>query len=75
MPPPAVLPMFKEFAPISSMTWMMNFLKEDISTEDGWWLMRSAADHSRDGYSSQDMQVWNKAVSYTHLTLPTILLV
>lgn len=61
MPPPAVLPMFKEFAPISSMTWMMNFLREDISTEDGWWLMRSAAEHARDGYSSQDMQVWNKA--------------
>jgi len=61
MPPPAVLPMFKEFAPISSMTWMMNFLKEDVSTEDGWWLMRSAAEHARNGYSSQDMQVWNKA--------------
>ncbi|MBL4671865.1 MAG: thioesterase family protein [Arenicella sp.] len=61
MPPPAVLPMFKEFAPISSMTWMMNFLREDISTEDGWWLMRSAAEHARNGYSSQDMQVWNKA--------------
>ena len=61
MPPPAVLPMFKESAPISSMTWMMNFLKEDISTEDGWWLMRSAAEHVRNGYSSQDMQVWNKA--------------
>ncbi|MFT6408390.1 MAG: acyl-CoA thioesterase [Arenicella sp.] len=60
MPPPAVLPMFKEFAPISSMTWMMNFLKQDISTEDGWWLMRSAAEHARHGYSSQDMQVWNK---------------
>jgi acyl-CoA thioesterase len=61
MPPPAVLTMFKEFAPISSMTWMMNFLREDISTQDGWWLMRSAAEHARDGYSSQDMQVWNKA--------------
>lgn len=59
MPPPAVLPMFKEFAPISSMTWMLNFLSEDLSTEDGWWLMRSAAEHARDGYSSQDMQVWN----------------
>lgn len=59
MPPPAVLPMFKEFAPISSMTWMMNFLSDDISTEDGWWLMRSCAEHARDGYSSQDMQVWN----------------
>jgi len=61
MPPPAVLPMFTEFAPISSMTWMMNFLKQDINTEDGWWLIRSAAEHARDGYSSQDMQVWNKA--------------
>jgi acyl-CoA thioesterase len=61
MPPPAVLPMFKEFAPISSMTWMMNFIREDISTEDGWWLMRSAAEHARNGYSSQDMQVWSKA--------------
>ena len=28
MPPPAVLPMFKEFAPISSMTWMLNFLDD-----------------------------------------------
>ncbi|MFT5571228.1 MAG: acyl-CoA thioesterase [Cryomorphaceae bacterium] len=59
MPPPAVFPMFKEFAPVSSMNWMMNYLSEDISTEDGWWLMRSAAEHARDGYSSQDMQVWN----------------
>ncbi|RBP50928.1 thioesterase family protein [Arenicella xantha] len=59
MPPPAVLPMFEDFAPISSMNWTLNFLSEDISTEDGWWLMRSAAEHARDGYSSQDMQVWN----------------
>jgi len=59
MPPPAVLPMFKEFAPISSMTWMMNFLTEDFSTEHGWWLLRSCAEHAENGYSSQDMQVWN----------------
>lgn len=59
MPPPAVLPMFKEFAPISSMTWMLNFLNEKPTTRDGWWLMRSAAEHAKDGYSSQDMQVWN----------------
>jgi len=59
MPPPAVLPMFEEFAPISSMTWMMNFLSPDTASTDGWWLMRSAAEHARDGYSSQDMQVWN----------------
>lgn len=59
MPPPAVLPMFDEFAPISSMNWTLNFLSENLKTQDGWWLMRSAAEHARDGYSSQDMQVWN----------------
>lgn len=59
MPPPAVLPMFKQPAPVSSMTWMMNFLQNNPQTEGGWWLMRSAAEHARDGYSSQDMQVWN----------------
>lgn len=59
MPPPAVLPMFTEFAPISSMTWMLNILSEDISTDDGWWLMKSAAEHASNGYSSQDMHIWN----------------
>ena len=59
MPPPAVLPMFKEFAPISSMTWMINIIAEDISTTDGWWLMRSNAEHAQNGYSSQDMAIWN----------------
>jgi len=41
------------------MTWMMNFLSEDIQTKDGWWLLRTAAEHARDGYSSQNMQIWN----------------
>ena len=59
MPPPAVLPMFKEFAHISSMTWMLNFVNDDLTTEDGWWLLRSAAETASQGYSSQDMQVWN----------------
>ena len=61
MPPPAVLPMFEEFAPISTMTWMLNFLVETPQTKDGWWLMNSAADHAHNGYSSQDMNVWNSS--------------
>ena len=59
MPPPAVLPMLKEFAPISSMTWMINILEQQPSTDDGWWLLRSAGENAKHGYSSQDMQVWN----------------
>ncbi len=59
MPPPAVLPMFKEFAPISSMNWSVNFLQTEFSTKDGWWLMRTCGEDAKQGYSSQDMQVWN----------------
>ncbi len=59
MPPPAMLPMFREFAPISSITWMVNFLVDAPTTTDGWWLLQSRAEHARDGYSSQDMLIWN----------------
>lgn len=59
MPPPAVLPMFEEFAPISSINWSVNFLQDQATTQDGWWLMRTRAEQVKDGYSSQDMQVWN----------------
>ena len=38
---------------------MFNFTSTKLDTDDGWWLMRTAAEHAREGYSSQDMQVWN----------------
>lgn len=60
MPPPAILPMFTEFLPISSMTWMVNLLSEAPATRDGWWLMQSRAEQAGQGYSSQDMLVWNR---------------
>ncbi len=61
MLPPAMLAMFTEFAPISSITWMINFLQDEPRTEDGWWLLQSRAEHARAGYSSQDMTIWNRA--------------
>ncbi len=60
MPPPAVLPMASEFSPISSITWMFNVLSESPETRDGWWLLESRAEHAAQGYSSQDMLVWNR---------------
>ncbi|WP_425409948.1 acyl-CoA thioesterase [Hyphococcus sp.] len=59
MPPPAVFPMFKEFAPISSMTWMVNVLNASPKSKDGWWLLHSRGENASEGYSSQDMLVWN----------------
>ncbi|MGE0180998.1 MAG: acyl-CoA thioesterase [Parvularculaceae bacterium] len=60
MPPPAVFPMFPHVAPISSMTWALNFLTDHPSTDDGWWLLESRAENAAEGYSSQDMFVWNR---------------
>lgn len=59
VPPPAMVPMFREFAPISSMTWIVNFLAGAPRSRDGWWLLRFRAEHAGEGYSSQDMMAWN----------------
>ncbi|MBT8494183.1 MAG: thioesterase family protein [Deltaproteobacteria bacterium] len=60
MPPPAILPMFEEPAPISSMTWLLNIIEHDPDP-DGWWLLSTRAEHAANGYSSQDMLVWTRA--------------
>lgn len=60
MPPPAMMPMFKTPAPISTMTWQLNFLTDAPTTRDGWWLLQSRAENAAQGYSSQDMLVWNR---------------
>ncbi len=59
MPPPAVMPMFPHFKPISTMSWHMNVLVDGPASADGWWLLQSRAEHARNGYSSQDMLIWN----------------
>ncbi len=58
-PPPAGMTMFSGPAPLSTMTWMFDVLAETPRTEDGWWLSRSTAQSARDGYSSQEMVLWN----------------
>lgn len=60
-PPPAAMAMFTAPGRISSMTWMAEFLTENIETEDRWFLARHTAQTSRNGYSSQAMSMWNKA--------------
>ena len=59
-PPPAVLTMLdKPGGPISTMTWSIDMLSDEIATQDGWWLLRNAADVAADGYASQTMTIWN----------------
>ena len=59
MPPPAIIPLLKNFPPISSMTWMFNIVNRDLATDSGWWLLGVYAEHASQGYSSQNMTVRN----------------
>lgn len=58
-PPPAAFSMLSAPGRISSMTWMAEFLTDDISTEDGWFLAQHVAQTAQNGYSSQAMRLWN----------------
>ena len=57
--PPAALPLFKQFGPISSSTWMQHFLTDHPQTVDGWWLMAARTNHVANGFSAQSMYIWN----------------
>lgn len=57
--PPAITTAMSDFAPLSSMTWMVDILDDDVSTSEGWYLLETVADHAREGYSSQAMAIWS----------------
>lgn len=56
--PPAVLPIMTQLGPMSSMSWICNFLRSP-ETDDGWYQVESELSAARDGYSSQVMRIWN----------------
>ncbi|MBB3763410.1 acyl-CoA thioesterase [Sphingomicrobium lutaoense] len=60
VPPPAAMTRFRQFAPISSMTWQIDILHHPESM-DGWHLMRSRAEGAGEGYSPQEMQLWDES--------------
>ena len=60
LPPPAIT-LFPERAPISTMTWSLDVLADAPVDDDGWRLMKSRADTVLEGYSAQDMAVWDHA--------------
>ena len=58
--PPAALTAVTQLTALSSMNWNINMLRDNPATTDGWFLLRTATKHIRHGYSSQEMQVWNR---------------
>ncbi len=60
VPPPAAMSLFTAPAPISSMSWMVDVMAPDRISPDGWYLLRSTAEVTRDGYSAQSMALWSR---------------
>lgn len=59
-PPPAVMPMLKAPAPISSVTWQVDVL-DPGATGEGWHLVRSTGEVTGEGYSAQTMGLWHES--------------
>lgn len=57
--PPAAMASFKTFAPVSSMTWTVDFARAAAAGE--WFLMRSSSQRAAHGYSYQTMEIWDAA--------------
>lgn len=57
--PPAAMPLFHQFGPVSSSTWIQHFLTDHPQTDDGWWLLHCRTQHVKRGFSSQEMFIWN----------------
>lgn len=60
-PPPAAMSMLAVPSRISSMTWMAEFMSDEIVTDPaGWYFAQHTAQLAKDGYSSQSMRLWNR---------------
>lgn len=56
--PPSTFPIMKKLGPVSSMTWICNFLRAP-KTRDGWYMIEAELTAVLDGYCSQVMRIWN----------------
>ncbi len=57
--PPGILPLTTKRMPVSSMTWLCNFLTPTPQTRDGWWLLSSSSNFAQEGCSSEFISIWN----------------
>jgi acyl-CoA thioesterase len=60
-PPPPAMTLFPSFGPISTMTWALDIVGLPDQHDDGWRLLRSRAETIGEGYSTQEMAVWDGA--------------
>jgi acyl-CoA thioesterase len=55
----ALVALVPKFGPISTMTWSLDVVGLPAEDDDGWRLLRSRAETISDGYSTQEMMLWD----------------
>ncbi|MBO9546497.1 thioesterase family protein [Caulobacter sp.] len=58
-PPPPAMTLFQKFGPISTMTWALDIVGLPGEDDDGWRLLRSESETIAEGYSTQEMHLWD----------------
>lgn len=58
--PPAAMSLIETWGPVSTTTWQLNLVTDDVATRDGWWLLQAKTLHAGHGSSSQIMTIWNR---------------
>lgn len=59
MPPPPAMALFPQFGPISTMTWSLDVVGLPDEDDNGWRLLRTRAETIGEGYSTQEMHLWD----------------
>lgn len=58
LPPGSARAMVRK-GPVSSINWSATLLGPAQATRDGWWLVETASNYAGDGFSSENLRLWN----------------
>lgn len=73
-PPPTAMALLREFGPISTMTWMVDFTPEAQRDTGEWRLLRMFAEDIGEGYSTQETAVWSQSGKLLAIARQTVAL-
>lgn len=71
--PPTVTGLFQSVAPISTLSWSVEFLTPTRAfAPDGWWQYRADTDAARDGYVQAHSSLWSPAGELVAINRQTV---
>ena len=60
IPPTPVSTFVRKPIPMSSLSWMLDIIVDDLDAEsDGWWYVETTVDHAAEGYAHQGYSIYS----------------